>query len=154
MGIYEIIGILIIVFVLAVALIFYFKSHNINWLKMQDKLTQIETITGGEFDKIEQLRFYKNLSENPKYSEYEKLIILHSADYCPYCVQFKPLWKELKKSNLSDKIKFIKINHEETPIKIIQTIPSIYKFNKINKTIEKFEEKRNIKNLTNWILKS
>lgn len=95
-------------------------------------------------------------------NNHNNFILLVHWNRCPYCIKFMPLWNELKEK-YNNKIQFFELEKSEYD-KIKEKIeflnnyvsgyPSIILYNSDNQNYEKFEEERNIDNLSKFINKN
>jgi thiol-disulfide isomerase/thioredoxin len=112
--------------------------------KKYDESKKIHTSEQFE-NKINKNKLVKKLnkiSEEFNKIEYKHTIKLFFADWCPHCVDFKPIWNSLK--NKYNTIKFIEIDcSENNPnLPYVQGFPTIAIFDKNNNYIESYEDER------------
>lgn len=97
--------------------------------------------------------------ENAKKNNF---ILLVHWNKCPYCIKFMPLWNKLKE-NYNDRIQFFELEKTEYDKingniefldKYVTGYPSIILYNNDNQNYEKFQEERNIYNLSKFIEKN
>ena len=83
---------------------------------------------------------------------YKYLIKLFYADWCPHCVDFKPIWFNLK-NKYSNDIKFIDIDctNDNPNLSFIKGFPTIALFDSNDKYIESYENDRSIDSFESYI---
>lgn len=78
-------------------------------------------------------------------------IKLYYADWCPHCVEFKPIWNKLK-INYKNKINFIDVNctDNQPNLPFISGYPTIALF-KLDKHIENYENDRTYESFKQYL---
>jgi thioredoxin-related protein len=110
------------------------------------------------FQKKDQIISQKNENIN---QEKNKAIILHFANWCGYCKQFKPVWENIKKYCQENKYLYYEIDHSDDnnttinpqPIFDIPLIensfPTLYLYD--NEQFLKYEGKRDYNDIINLL---
>jgi thiol-disulfide isomerase/thioredoxin len=83
---------------------------------------------------------------------YKYIIKLFYADWCPHCVDFKPIWSSLKKKYSND-IKFIDVDctNNNPNLPFINGFPTIALFNSNDKYIESYQNDRSMETFESYI---
>ena len=85
------------------------------------------------------------ISEGFTNIEYKYIIRLFYADWCPHCVDFKPIWINIK-NKYSNNIKFIEVDctNNNPNLTYVTGFPTIALFSLDDKYIESYENDRSI----------
>lgn len=81
-------------------------------------------------------------------------LILYKAEWCGYCKNFKPAWKELKQkySNISFKEYDANVHSDKMTQENIKGYPTIHLINKSGEKVE-YSGQRDVQNITNFLSK-
>ncbi len=115
---------------------------------MTQKLTQKLNMTNNK--KISNLSQLKNVPIN--YSNPNKYIIkLYSADWCPHCVDFKPIWNQLKSKY--NHIKFVDVDctNEQPNLSFVNGYPTIAIFDSSDVYIENYQNERSFDQFNSYL---
>jgi thiol-disulfide isomerase/thioredoxin len=84
--------------------------------------------------------------------KYKYLIKLFYADWCPHCIDFKPIWHSLH-NKYSNDIKFIDVDctRNNPNLSFIKGFPTIALFDLNDKYIESYENDRSIESFESYI---
>jgi thiol-disulfide isomerase/thioredoxin len=88
------------------------------------------------------------LKSKPKF-----IIKLFSADWCPHCVNFKPIWNNIK-IKYSDQVIFDEIDCTNTNpnLKYVVGLPTVVLYDKTGKYIKNYENNENNENFDLFII--
>lgn len=81
----------------------------------------------------------------------DKTLILYSRPDCVYCVQFAPVWEDLKRSLIPQGYQFVEYNGQITPTADVTTYPTIFLIDNLGKK-HRFDGMRTYDNVKNWVL--
>lgn len=123
------------------------NNYYYNISILQNLIDETKVIINIAEANIQRIIFDIEEEKTPKF-------FLFYVDWCPYCINFMPIWDEFTKLNENIKIKLEKIdctNTDKYKKKYnFSGYPSLLFFDK-NDNIHKFDNDRTIKNLQNFI---
>ena len=145
--------ILLLIILISSILIYYLIFQQENHIKKKNKHSRPKKIYISPNitynDKSIKLMTNKLINKLDKYNKYN--IKLYYADWCPHCIDFKPIWNKLK-SNYNN-INFIDVDctNKQPNLSFINGFPTIALFDSNNKHIENYENDRTFKLLKQYL---
>jgi len=149
---------IIIIIVIIIFLIYYYyfcTDNNLNRKKLNRKHLISKKIYESPFEIKKSLKkkLQKKLNKVAENFDNNKYIIkLFFADWCPHCVDFKPIWYSLKKK-YSNNISFIEVDCTENDpeLSFIKGFPTIAIFDGTNNFIDVYNGDRSNKSFEAYI---
>lgn len=148
---------IIIIMILIFYIYNYIKTDEnisrkyINKIYEKSKEIHISEKFKTKLNKKKLVKKLNKISEGFDNIEYKYILKLYYADWCPHCVDFKPIWESLKKKY--NTLQFISIDctNFNPNLPYVNGFPTIAIFNKNNEYIKSYEEERSYIKFDNYL---